>query len=86
MKNKKKASMPMGLLVILLIVAIIVAVSLTWSGKLPELFKSASESQFDEVCCCKTIKISEQPENSIMIRKLCEQKKDFKVCEKKDCA
>lgn len=82
--NKKALSMPMELLVILLIVAIVVAVSIAWSGKLPSLFKSASESPFDEVCCCKSPSLV-KTENIITIRQLCEQKKDFKICDKKEC-
>ncbi|GEM_PF-4573644 len=73
MRNKKAVSMTMELVVIAVIILIFVIVASVIGGKIPELFKSASESPFDEVCCCKTTAKLSQIDCNKTIRQLCPQ-------------
>ena len=70
--NKQAISLQIELLIVGLIVTFFVIVALTLSGRLPGLFKSAAESQFDNVCCCKTI--NQEQKCDITVRQLCQQK------------
>lgn len=73
MSNKKAVSMTIELVVIAVIILIFVIVASITGGKIPELFKTASESPFDEVCCCKTTSKQSQIDCAKTMRQLCPQ-------------
>lgn len=51
--NKNAVELAQTTIIIAIIVIITVAVVINYGGNITNLFKSASQTQFDDVCCCK---------------------------------